>query len=338
MSVLDVFNTDPFNVVSLTEAINLLPFKPQRIGQMGLFSREGITTTTVLIEELKGQLTLLPTVPRGGPPSYAGRSKRTMRALSIPHIPHNDMILADDVQGVRAFGSENATQSITAVVNNRLQNMRQNHELTLEFHRIGAIKGVLVDADGTTIYNLFEEFEVTPNKVDFVLGTTTTDQLAKCLDVIEAVEDALGSGTYDHIHAFCGSTWFRSFISHTLVKAAFDKWRDGAFLRNDPRAGFEFGNIIFEQYRGSITLDGGSSVTPFIAAGEARFFPVGVPNLFKTYDAPADFVETVNTVGRPVYAKQERLEFDRGIKMHTQSNPLTLCLRPKVLVRGYTSN
>jgi len=338
MSVLDVFNTDPFNVVSLTESINLLPFQPQRLGQMGLFSREGIPTRTVLIEELEGQLTLLPTVPVGGPPTYAGRTKRNMRTLSIPHIPHNDMILAGDVQGVRAFGSENATQSITTVVNNRLQNMRQNHELTLEFHRIGALKGVLVDADGTTIYDLFEEFQVTPNSVDFVLGTAGTDQQAKCLDVIEAVENALGTGTYDHIHCFCGRTWFRKFISHALVKAAFDRWKDGAFLRSDPRAGFEFGNIVFEQYRGSIKLDGGTTVVPFIPVGEARFFPVGIPGLFKTYDAPADFIESVNTVGKPIYAKQERLEFDRGIKMHTQSNPLTLCLRPKVLVRGYTSN
>lgn len=337
-SVLDVFNANPFGVVSLTESINLLPYRPSRIGQMGLFSRQGITTTTVLVEELEGHLTLLPTQRRGGPSSFAGREKRTMRTLSVPHIPHDDVILADDVQGVRAFGSATETQTVTTVVNNRLTNMRQNHELTLEYHRAGALQGILRDADGTTLYNLFEEFGVAEGKVDFLLGTGTTDEREKCLDVIELVENALGAGTYGHIHALCGATWFKKFITHAIVEAAFDRWKDGAFLRGDPRAGFEFGTIVFEQYRGQVILEGGTTVSGFIPATEVRFFPVGVPGLFRTLDAPADFIETVNTVGRPVYAKQERMKYDRGIDVHTQSNPLCLCIKPRVLVKGYTSN
>ena len=112
------------------------------------------------------------------------------------------------------------------------------------------------------------------------------------------------------------------------MKNAYDRWQDGEFLRNDPRAGFPFGEIIFENYRGAV------GAIPFIPTDTARFFPVGVPNLFKTYYAPADFVEAANTIGIPVYAKQERLRFDKGIELHTQSNPLTMCTRPATLVKG----
>ena len=336
MNVLDVFNQDAFGVVNLTEAINLLPYKPARIGGMGLFGREGITTTTVLIEESEGLLALLPTAPRGGPAAYGTGPKRTMRTLSVPHIPHDGAVLADDVQGVRAFGSGSQLQSVTTVVNNRLAQMRQNHEVTLEYHRLGAIQGVLLDADGTTtIYDLFTEFGVTQVTIDFALADAGTKVRLKCLEVSRAVEDALGAGTYDHIHAFCGATWFSDLIAHPDVEEAYSTYQEGKMLRNDPRSGFEFGGLIFEEYRGKlIPSEGSTPATALLDTDTARFFPVGMANLFKTYDAPADFIEAVNTPGRPVYAKQERMEYDRGIKLHTQSNPLNICHRPKVLVRG----
>ncbi|MBU6956103.1 major capsid protein, partial [Hahella sp. HN01] len=54
---------------------------------------------------------------------------------------------------------------------------------------------------------------------------------------------------------------------------------------------------------------------------------------FATHCAPADFNETVNTIGKPLYAKQEPRKFGRGTDLHTQSNPLPMCRRPGVLVR-----
>jgi hypothetical protein len=53
----------------------------------------------------------------------------------------------------------------------------------------------------------------------------------------------------------------------------------------------KYGGITFENYRGWIA---GDTVTPFIDPNEAHFFPPGTPNLFKTFFAPADYIETVN--------------------------------------------
>jgi hypothetical protein len=55
----------------------------------------------------------------------------------------------------------------------------------------------------------------------------------------------------------------------------------------------KYGGITFENYRGWIA---GDTVTPFIDPNEAHFFPPGTPNLFKTFFAPADYIETVNTL------------------------------------------
>jgi hypothetical protein len=71
------------------------------------------------------------------------------------------------------------------------------------------------------------------------------------------------------------------------------------------------------------------------SASKAYFFPVGVPGLFRQYNAPADFVETANTIGLPRYAKQAvDQQFARWVMLHVQSNPLPICTRPRVLIKG----
>ena len=54
MAALDIFNSNAFSMVSLTDTINKLPFLPGRIGQLGIFHEQGVATTTVLIEEKEG--------------------------------------------------------------------------------------------------------------------------------------------------------------------------------------------------------------------------------------------------------------------------------------------
>jgi hypothetical protein len=134
------------------------------------------------------------------------------------------------------------------------------------------------------------------------------------------------------IRALVSSEFFDALTSHAKVKEAYERWQDGAMLRDDMRSGFPFGGLIFEEYRGQAT-DPDGNVRRFIAANQGHAFPIGTLETFVTYFAPADFNETVNTLGKPLYAKQEPRRFDRGTDLHTQSNPLPMCLRPSVLVK-----
>lgn len=335
MSVLDAFNTDAFSVVSLTQAINLLPHKPMRIEQMGIFEEEGVETTSIMVEERAGTLGLVPTARRGagagtetGDKRAAKNAKRTARSIAVPHIPIIDSVLADSIQNIRAFGSETQLEILSEKVNEKLGQMRLSLEVTKEYHRIGAIHGKVLDADGsTTVVNLFTEFGVSEQSQDFAFTTSTTDIRGLCLDVQGLVETAVGGLPYDHVHAFCGSEWFNALISHATVKTAYERWMDGAMLRNDPRSGFEFGGIIFERYRGTV---GG---VDFVNSKQARVFPVGAQGLFKCYHAPADYVETVNTIGQPYYSKQELMPLGKGVLLEAQTNPLNICTRPRCLVK-----
>jgi hypothetical protein len=70
----------------------------------------------------------------------------------------------------------------------------------------------------------------------------------------------------------------------------------------------------------------------FIDAGEGHAFPVGTFETFSNFGAPADFVETVNTLALPYYARQQNKDFNRGVDLHVQANQLPLVTRPATIV------
>jgi len=197
---------------------------------------------------------------------------------------------------------------------------------------MGALKGVILDADGSVIYDLFDEFDITPATINFGLDKADTNVKKKCADVLRHLEDHLKGEFMTAAHVLCSPEFYDPLTDHPKVKDAFTYWQQGAVLINDMRAGFTYGGLTFEEYRGQAT-DVNGVTSRFIAAGEAHVFPFGTVDAFSTYFAPADFNETANTLGQVLYAKQEPRKFERGTDLHTQSNPLPMCHRPGVLVK-----
>ncbi len=338
MPTMDAFNQNPFSLVSLTNRANnpdVVPFVPGRLGDLGLFTESGVTTLVVAVERREGQLVLLSTKPRGSEANQNVRDPRNVRNFTVPHIPFEDRITADEVLNIRAFGTENEMQTLLSVVDERMVMMGRKMDATLEWHRVGAIKGQVLDADGSTvIHNLFTEFGISqPTEIDFDLDNPSPAEGAvrkQCMAVVRGIEDALGAAPYAGIRGFCGSAFFDDLVAHQEVRLAYERQQDGQFLRDiTARRQVSYGGIMFEEYRGRV---GG---TDFIGADKVRFVPEGVPGLFVTHFAPADFTETVGTMGLPRYARTAvDQRFGRWVDLHMQTNPLTLCTRPEVLFRG----
>ena len=226
MPALDIFSGSAFTMVALTDAINKMPYVPGRIGQLGLFREQGVSTTSVMIEEREGSLNLVETTARGAPAIQNTTNKRKARSLVVPHVALEDTILADEVQNVRAFGSESMLEGVQAVVNQRMSEMATKMDATLEHLRIGAIKGQILDADGSAvIYDLFTEFGVTAHtEIDFDLDNATPAPgviKKKCHDIRRKIEDELGAQPYEHIHAICGADFFDDLITHPEVEKAY---------------------------------------------------------------------------------------------------------------------
>ena len=332
----NVFENPAFSMSSLTAAINILPNNYGLMESMGLFPPKPVRFRSVAVEEKNGILTLLPTMPVGSPGTVGVRGKRKLRSFAIPHIPHDDVVLPEEVQGIRAFGSETEVQTVASVMAEHLQTMRNKHAITLEHLRIGALKGIILDADGSEIYNLFDQFEITQKVINFQLTTPATKVMEKCLELKRYLGKNLKGERMTGVHCLVSSDFFDKFTGHDEVKEAYQRWQDGLALRSDMRSGFTFAGITFEEYAGEAS-DGDGNVRAFIEDGEGHAFPLGTVDTFATYFAPADFNETANTLGQPLYAKQEPRKFDRGTDIHTLSNPLPMCHRPAVLVKVLAS-
>jgi hypothetical protein len=331
--MLNPFENPAFSMTALSQAINILPNSYNRLGDLGLFPDKPQRIRQIAIEEQYGVLNLLPTLPVGSPGTLGTRGKRKVRSFNIPHIPHDDVVLPQEVQGIRAFGSETEMATIAGVMADHLQTMRNKHAITLEHLRFGALKGEILDADGSVLYNLFDEFGITaPTPVAFKFSDAATDIKKACLKVLRHVEDNLHWERMTGVHCFVGEDFFDALTSHPKVQEAYNRWMDGQALRSDMRSSFTFAWITFEEHRGRAwSADGVEH--KFVSKTEGQAFPLGTLSTFATYYAPADFNETANTMALPLYAKQEPRRFERGTDLHTQSNPLPLCHRPAVLVK-----
>lgn len=344
MSVFDIFNSDPFSLVSLTDSINKMPFIPGRLGQLGLFQEQGVPNLTVMIEEKDGVLYLVENKKRGAPSQQNQTEKRRGRALILTHLPVGDRVEADEIQGVREFGSQDQGKAIENTVNGRLLTMSSSLDATLEYHRSGAVQGVIYDSDGSTvIYNLFTEFGINQEaEVDFDLDNANPAGgilRKKCAAIVRTTGDNLGATPFTGIHCLCGDGFFDDLIAHSEVRESYKNTSMAEVLRQGyvyPNSdgqkiygAFEFGGIVFENYRGKV---GNIS---YVNTDKAHFFPVGAQGLFKTYFGPANYMETVNTIGLPKYAKiAPDMQFQKFVDIEAQSNPLSICTRPKVLMKA----
>jgi hypothetical protein len=334
--MLDIFRGDAFGVVPLSIAINNLKFVPGYISGRGIFNEISIAQTAVVIEEHNNILTLVAPSPRGGPGHTIAKPRRGMRMLSVPHFEINDAIMAEEVQGVRPFGQETGTESVMTKVGERMQTAGQSLEYTQEHARVGAIKGIVTYADGTTL-NLFNEYGITaPAAISFPFSTApaTGNIRQLCASVIRTMGTNLDGQGFTGVEAICGDAFFDALISCAEVRATYLNMMDAAELRSQYISGgqtwgsFAFGGILWTNYRGY------AQGAPMVETDACYFYPTGVPNLFPTVYAPADYIETVNTMGLPRYVKQYPMPNDKGVHMDTQMNGLNFCSRPLALQKG----
>ena len=321
MAEISIFEDDAFSVTSLLASINEEHVIPGQIAASGLFTEEGSTTVTQQIEKDGDVLELVAAAPRGAPGQVVIGSKRSLIPFNCVHLPQEFTIMADEIQGIRAFGSRTELQGVQDLVNAKQNKARGQLDLTHEYQRIGAIKGQVVDKDGSVLVDLFQMFGLEQQKLEMEFGVV--DVSVRAGEALDMQEYVLGNATGTGAIAWCGKNFWADLISDDSVKEAYLNHEAASALRGDRRQAFEFGGVLWIRYRGKI---GG---VPFVGDNDAYLVPEGVPGLFKSVFAPANYMETVNTLGLPYYTKLERMKYDKGVTGETQSNPLHICSRPR---------
>ena len=184
-----------FEIIDYTQELQIVPNSWTLLNDVGLFSEEFLTTHTVTFEEQNKTLALIGDQFRGAKPQANKDDVRKIRSYPIAHFPIVDSILPADIQGKRAYGSQDQAETEASVVARKMERIRRNIDITLEVGRFSTLTtGNLYAPNGTISGNLFTDFGITQTSVDFVLGTAGTDVMSKVETVIAAMQDNANTG------------------------------------------------------------------------------------------------------------------------------------------------
>lgn len=336
--MLNIFDSDAFTVARLTAAINNITFVPGRIGELGLFQITPTDSTIASMEKKGDVLSLIAPSQRGAAGTTLGAARSSLIPVNIPHFEINDSVIADSVQNRREFGTDGTLQTVMGKVAQRLQYAANSFSATEELARMGAVQGVITYADGTTL-DLFSLFGISQAaEVDFNLDAASPASgilRTTCSGIIRTIADALGGLPFNGVRAFCGDAFFDALLAHPEVVDSYRNTSQAEILRQgaisyggSSYGAFEFGGIVFENYRGAV------GATSFVNTDKCHMFPVGVPGLFQSIYAPADYEETVNTMGERLYSRQYAMPNGKGRFLDSQMNALQICVRPQTLIKG----
>lgn len=331
--------SNQFEVTDYTQELNLIPNTWGLINELGIFSEEGITQNTVTLESKAGTVAVVNDQKRGTRAQVGKDEVATIRAFVTTHHPYDDALFASELQGRRAYGTQDQPDTEANAIAAKLARIRMAHSQTLELARMSTIvNGTQWAPNGTVSENFYTTFGITRKEVDCVLGTATTEVGEKIQEAVAHIQDNILSG--ENVNGFvvlCGTNFFNKLIRQANVKEAYKFYastQEGQ--RNGYRSGryriFDYQSVRFIEYRGSI---GGNTL---IGTDEARMVPLGTVDTFKTLFSPAQKFDLVNTVGEPSYVWTYRDSKNTKIEVESESNFLNLLRRPASIVRLFSSN
>lgn len=335
--------TNPFAVDTIGSAINEEPNRFSRLGQLGLFTAMPQATTEVTLLYRDERVTLLDPQARGSERQELNRERPNSKSFSIPHFPFGDVITPMDIQNVTAFQpGPRQLETMAAAVSRRLAKVREPHDQTFEFYRLGALKGNIENPDGTTLYNLHDIFGIPRPEFEMPLNDPDGD----IFGVLEDISDYIGNNargeTVTAITLLAGKTFTRRFKRHPKYEkyllnhsAALQQIAASRVNKDGPVGGRRIAadDVMIESYDAKWTNSAGNLVQP-IGDNEAYVMLEGTDDLYHEYDAPPNRTDAVNMApSQDIAVYPKELDQAKGTDLDTESNKLCLTTRPKLCVR-----
>lgn len=291
--------------------------------------------------------------------NIAGRERQALQ-LNIPHFPLDEAITPNDIDATVAVNSMQEAMALETVANVRLEKMmrlRAAHDLTKEAARMQLLvdgtayapNGTLRTSYGPTV-NFYTEFGITRTETQVTTFAGVGDPRAQIESIRKAViQGARGAAGMGQVVAICGADYFDALISNAFVTDAIKYQQMPGLSRellvarpdNNPfglnalyRTVTLWGVTFIDASEAGYTNQAGTFV-PFIGAKEARFMPVGMRGIYKTYYAPAQKFGTINRRAQGSYWFEYANEKDSKIEIESEQNFLNALLYPGAVVRSW---
>lgn len=332
---MNIFENDAFSEVTLTDAIAEMDYQPSLLRDMGIFEKQPSRTTGIMLEKKSGTNRLVPVSQRGAPLTEAEKLKRNIRTVETHRLAIASTTYATEVQNIRAFGKETVLSQVQDIVAEGVAQSHGDIELTEENMMLGAVQGIVVDADGSTVLNnWFTFWDIPqPTEIAFDFANATVAELkANIKGVQRAIVDSAKGLAVREVIALCGDDFFDALIAHEAYTGNSINPLEAQRLVDEFGKAYSkvsLGEITWINYRGS---ESESEVS--IATDKVSFFPIA-KGLFKHGLGCAEFGEYINTLGRERYALTIRdRDRDAWVQTELYTYPLFYCTNPSVLKKG----
>jgi len=332
---IDVFKQNAFSAISLTTAIQGLETVPGFLGGLGLFTPTPVRTKDVMIEKRGQTLNVIQTSERGTPKPRRDRDRRNVRNFQTVRIAESDKLLADELQGIRAFGSETELEAVQTEIMRRMGILDNDLIATRERHMLSAINGILLDADNSEIYDYYDEFGVVQgSEIDFNWAAKTGVKSFVAQNVTRPIIRALGGRATPgmEIIALCGDEFFDALQENAEYRATYLQTEAArSLLQSNVFDEVRAWGVRWINYRGT---DDNSTVS--VATDKCKIFPRGVPNVFQAVYSPAEGFDFVNTLGLEKYGMivPDPTVENAFVDMWVASYSLYICTTPEALLQG----
>lgn len=330
MFIFDIFTqAEPDGTLGATLAgvIEDIPHAPSRIRDLGIFRTGSLLGTVAAYDVTAWGVDLVQTSNRSDDTTYVESDDRNMVDFRAVHLSKSAKITEEDFRDIRALGKAQF-EAAKGLLARKARKPVLDVRTTIEWHMLGAIRGLILNANGDVITDMFAKLGQTNRGTRYLDIANLADGEFNtiCGEIVDTVADSLGGLSFSSVHAFVNNATMRSIANLPECREAF-RFQQSSQLRENKGYGtvFEYGGITFETYRGKV---GG---VDFVSEGEIIAFPLGADNFVQDF-APANRIGEEYQIGQPEFVipfEDPRGKFE---EVEIQANPLTLNLRPHATV------
>ena len=345
----------PFTFQELTQAVNVLSNQYGRLTKSGLFTQHRVRSKMVEIRIRNGVLTVLGTDRRGAPGAVHKGDNEVSYFIEAPHFPWSDELTPDDIQDMLAFPANAASgvdmmpgvapRTMQSEMNDILERNRLNGDITREYQFVSALKGVLKDGNGNTLFDYYTELGNTQSTVDLVLGTSSTDVPGKFSALARSIASKAKGEDVTGVRCLVNGALLDRILGHDSVKAyyansgtlALEALRNARVEGAEYKREFDIRGVILEEYDAEVNLASGST-EKLIEANAGYAYPEGTKRIFNETLTPAHDVRAANQPGTLYWVSPEEMKHGAGVELKFQMNGLASNARPEVVEKIHSSD
>lgn len=330
---------------SLVSAIEYIPARYNVIGDLGLFSQELLNTDTLYVPKIEIKDYKVPPVAWGTAGKTYGKNVKGYLPLKIAHRALEDAVTPLDTRGKYAWQdvvAKDRKESVNNLFIQKIATAKQAfaNEWSAAMMQLVRDGTAVVDEFGTTV-DYYTEFGTARQTVAFDLADETVDPMIKIQELRDNIQNGFKGGyTPSNILVIADPAWFDKLARHPYTIDTykyFPQSQSVAILNGKlGTAGLNLNAAYQVLDFGGITIV--RARTGEMTAGEARAFPLDVPEMFKMFFAPsAENFEVSDAMAQSMYYFEYLSGRNDLYTLKFESNFLPATMQPLMIQRLTTT-